>query len=60
LPGTCIVAEGGNCFELCCRSKLQINAAETFCQREIRDSISGDSPSPLWRTVAPVHSEILA
>jgi len=36
LPGTCIVAEGENCFELCCHSKLQINAAETICPREIR------------------------
>jgi hypothetical protein len=55
LPGTCMVAEGENCLELCCHSKLQINAAETFCRREIRDS--GDSPSPLlWRG----HFEILA
>src|SRR6266576_6119729 len=35
LPGTCMVAEGENCLELCCHSKLQINAAETFCRREI-------------------------
>ena len=56
LPGTCMVAEGENCLELCCHLKLQINAAETFCRREIRDCGDSLRYCELWRG----HSEILA